>query len=286
MPDVTDLQAALDAPADAALTATPEADSAAVEKLMGVLDDSPPPAPAPVADPAPETAAAPAEEKPAPVEEGPAPELTDKSLLSDEEKPAEEAAKPEEKPAEEAPKPEEPKAEEKAPEPEPEKPYEIELPEGLKPDTINKEVFDKFKAVMAESKVPPEKAKEILSFYQNEMNKAVSTTFEKANEQFARLKEGWKLESEEAFGNRKETAMHECRTVLKTYIKNDADRSAVMQMLGETGLGNNLRFLNFLQNIYNQNLREGSLSSSSEVRSAQRGSPQNTSELANVLFDN
>lgn len=284
MPDSEALQAALDAPADPNLT--PEADSAAVDKLMGVLDDNPAPAPAPAPEPAPEAVAAPAEETPAePAPEEPAPELTDKSLLSEDEKPAEEEAP---KPAEEeAPKPEEPKAEEKAPEPEPEKPYEIELPEGLKAEALDKEVFDKFKNVMAESKVPPEKAKEILAFYQNEMNKAVSTTFEKANEQFARLKDSWRKEAIEAIGpNRIETAMRECNTVLNTYIKDEGERSAVRKMLGETGLGNNLRFLNFLQNIYNQNLREGSLSSSSEVRTAQRGSPQNTSELANVLFDN
>ena len=270
--------------------------SAASDILAASLSDTPAKAPdAPTPEPA--TPAVATEASPAPVEpstpepaapvepliDDVAPGLLDDAPKAPEDKAAEPAKEPE-KPVEE------PKAPEAVKEAEPEKPYEIAFPDGVKAEDFDPEQFGKFKSLMEGSKFPPEKAKELLSLYQEDIKKVA--------EQVAGTTEsGWKDKSVQAFtqmgkqwadevkndpklgGDNIQRTKDRAIDVIEKSDLSPSEKKELYTRLRQTHMGSALPLIRLLNSVWNKTMTEGEV-----VPNDGRQSSTINRDLGDVLF--
>lgn len=240
--------AAAVAPAPAPVVETPAPAPAPVEAAPAApVAVAPAEAPAPVTDPA-----VPAE---APAEAKPANEIAP-SLLEQGAKPPAPVEPTSEQPADEAA----PASTETPPDEGPVS-YELAFPDDIDPSSVNDERIGALKSILAESKVPAEKGQELLNLHYEDVRAAQESVYDQMvtafNEQQAARQAEVKADPQLG-GARFDTAIVECFQAIERFGGNEAERSELIAEMKASGMGNSLRFLRFLNNVYNSAIREGS----------------------------
>ena len=242
-PDGVESPAPVAAPVESAPAAAPVAPAA--------------PAPAAEAAPAPvETVPAPA--APAPAEAAPAAPAIAPSLIEMGATPPAPVEGTGETPAAEAApaSTETPPAEEAAP-----VPYELVFPEGVDPSTVDQERYGTLTTILAEANVPPERGQELLNMHFEELRAvhagAVESMVQAFNDQQAQRMAEVRADPQMG-GARFETAMQECMKVVRKFGGDEAQQAQLLAEMRASGIGNSLRFLHLLNNVYNSAIREGS----------------------------
>lgn len=159
--------------------------------------------------------------------------------------------------AEPAAVPETPAPEETAPAPEPPAPtYEFVIPEGM---TFKEEALGEYKTLLSEYKAPPELAQKMLDRHIREINRIQEESQQNQHVVWETTQTEWRDQVKadpELGGNRFETTMANCGTLVRSAALSDAETAEFHQALNFTGAGNNPAIIRVLARV-GELLKEG-----------------------------